>query len=100
MAGETRERILVPASALAQVWRGGSRSASLTRLISAGEVDPLDELRSKEVGERLGNRDKTDIADAHVVCCALERDAELVTSDPEDIQSLTSPGEHLVLISV
>lgn len=100
MAGETRERILVPASALAQVWRGGPRSASLARLISAGEVDPLDEPRAKEVGERLGRRDKADIADAHVVCCALDRNAELITSDIADMETLADPKEHLVLVSV
>lgn len=100
IAGKTRERILIPASVLAQVWRGGSRSAIVSRLVSAGEVDPLDEARAKEIGERLGRRDKADVADAHVVCCALERDAELITSDPDDMESLAGPGENLVLVSI
>ncbi len=100
LAGRTREGILVPASALAQVWRGGARSAPLVRLMAAGKVDPLDELRAKEIGERLSRRDKADIADAHVVCCALDRNADLITSDPEDMESLAGPGEHLVLVSV
>ncbi len=100
IAGKTRERILVPASVLAQVWRGGSRSAVISRLVSAGEVDLLDEPRAKEVGERLGRRDKADVADAHVVCCALERDAELITSDPDDMEALVEVGEDLVLVSV
>jgi hypothetical protein len=99
-AGETRERILVPASVLAQVWRGGPRSAVLARLVSAGEVDLLDEARAKEVGERLGCRDKTDIADAHVVCCALEQGAILITSDPDDMEALSGSDENLVLVSV
>lgn len=100
LAGKTRGRILVPGSALAQVWRGGARSAPLVRLISAGRVDPLDEPRAKEVGERLGRHDKADIADAHVVCCALDQDADLITSDPDDMQALTGPGEDLTLVSV
>lgn len=100
VAGKTRDGILVPASALAQVWRGGARSAPLVRLIAAGKVDPLDELRAKEIGERLGCCDKADIADAHVVCCALDRDADLITSDPDDMEVLAGPGEHLVLVSV
>jgi hypothetical protein len=100
LADKTRDGILVPASALAQVWRGGARSAPLVRLIAAGKVDSLDELRAREVGERLGRRDKSDIADAHVVCCALDRDADLITSDPEDMEALAGPGEEFTLVSV
>jgi len=70
------------------------------RLISAGKIDPLDEQRAKEIGERLSRRDKADIADAHVVCCALDRDADLITSDPDDMEALAGPGEHLTLFSV
>ncbi|HEY2334577.1 MAG TPA: hypothetical protein VGH58_06195 [Solirubrobacterales bacterium] len=69
-------------------------------MIANGEADPLDEARAKEVGERLGDRAKTDIADAHVVCCALERNAVVVASDRDDIEALTRPGENLTLVSV
>lgn len=92
--------ILIPASALAQVWRGGSRSARLARLMAGSKSDVLDEPRAKEIGERLGRRDKADIVDAHVVCCALDCNADLITSDPEDMEALTAPNEHLVLVSV
>lgn len=92
--------ILIPATALAQVWRGGSRSARLARLVAGSGSDSLDETRAKEVGERLGRQDKADIADAHVVCCALERDAEIVTSDPDDLTALADPSENLVVVSV
>jgi hypothetical protein len=97
---EEGDEILIPASALAQVWRGGPRSTRLVRLLAGCQSDPLDEARAKEVGERLGSRGKSDIADAHVVCCALDRDGDLVTSDPEDMEALTRPGEHLTLVSV
>lgn len=97
---EGDERLLVPASVLAQVWRGGPRSARLARLITGTMSDPLDEARAKEVGERLGNRDKADIADAHVVCCAIERDADLLTTDPDDIEALAEPGERLTVVAV
>ncbi len=96
---EDGEEILIPSSALAQAWRGGPRSARLARLVAGSHSDPLDEARAKEVGERLSRHDKADIADAHVVCCALDYDAELVTSDPEDMKSLVSPGEPLALVS-
>ena len=93
-------RLIVPASALAQAWRGGSRSASLARLIDAGEIDSLDEARAKEVGVRLGLRGASDVADAHVVCCAVEHRAKVATSDPDDIKALADTGEPLALIPV
>jgi predicted nucleic acid-binding protein len=91
--------IVVPASALAQVWRGGPRAALIARAIDGAEIDPLDADRAQEVGLRLGARGADDIADAHVVCCALERGGVVVTSDPNDIEALTTPGESLTLIA-
>jgi hypothetical protein len=92
--------VVIPASALAQVWRGGPRSASLARLVAASEVDPLHEERAKEVGLRLGLRGATDVSDAHVICCASEYRATVATSDPGDIEALAMPGERLGLIAV
>lgn len=97
---ELEATFVIPASVLAQVWRGGPRSARLARLIAGTETDSLDERRAREVGERLGRRDSVDIADAHVVCCALEHRAALVTSDPDDMQALTDADEHLTLVQV
>jgi hypothetical protein len=97
---EGDDEIVIPASALAQVWRGGPRSARLARLMAGSLGDPLDEARAKEVGERLGDRDRADVADAHVVCCALDRVAIAITSDPDDIEALAEPAEKLILVSV
>ena len=99
-AARLQADVIIPATALAQVWRGGPRSAYLTRVIANAMTDPLDETRAKEVGERLGRHKKADIADAHVACCALEQGAILVTSDPDDMEALIAPNEHLVLVSV
>jgi hypothetical protein len=100
-AAKIEAAVVIPASALAQVWRGGGpRSARLARLIAGAESDALDEARAKEVGERLGSRDRADVADAHVVCCALDRRAALITSDPEDMKALTDPGERLTVVTV
>jgi predicted nucleic acid-binding protein len=93
-------RLIVPASVLAQAWRGGPRSAHLTRLLDAGEVDPLDEQRAREVGVRLGLRQASDLADAHVVCCAVEHRAMIATSDEDDIRGLAGPRERLTVIPV
>lgn len=95
-----KTRILVPTSALAQAWRGGPRSAPLARALDGWEVDVLTERRAKEVGVRLALRDVSDIADAHVVCCAIEHGAVVATSDPADIRGLLDPRERLALIPV
>lgn len=100
---EARERgadTIVPASALAQVWRGGSRSAPLALLLDASVLDALDEERAKEIGERLGKRAASDVSDAHVACCAVERRAAVATSDPDDIAALADPDRELALIRV
>jgi hypothetical protein len=93
-------RIVVPATALAQVWRGGSRSASVARAVGAAVVDSLDEDRAKEVGARLSQRGGADIADAHVVCCAVEHRAMIATSDEDDIRGLAGPRERLTVIPI
>jgi hypothetical protein len=92
--------IVVPASVLAQVWRGGPSAAPLQRVLAAGIVDALDEERAKEVGLRLGLRRVADIANAHVVCCAIDLQATAITSDESDLRALRAAGEQLALISV
>jgi hypothetical protein len=97
---EVGDEVVVPASALAQAWRGGPRSARLDRLMAGIVSDSLDEARAREVGERLGSRARTDVADAHVVCCALDQGAIVLTSDHGDIEALASVDEHLVVVAV
>jgi predicted nucleic acid-binding protein len=92
--------LVIPASVLAQAWRGGPRAARLAQLVANSVSDPLDEPRARQIGERLATREATDIADAHVVCCALDRGAVLVTSDKTDMEALAGPGEHLTLVSI
>jgi rRNA-processing protein FCF1 len=90
--------IVIPATVLAQIWRGGSRAAHLARLLDAGEIDAIGELRAKEM--RLGERGASDVVDAHVVCCAVEFRAAVVTSDPRDMDGLANPDEELTVIAV
>lgn len=92
--------VIVPTSALAQAWRGGRRSARLARWIKGGEIDPLDQRRARQIGERIGARGTSDVTDAHVLCCALEYRAALVTSDPDDMEALVAPDESLLMIAI
>jgi predicted nucleic acid-binding protein len=91
---------VIPASVLAQVWRGGPKAARLARLIAASAVDTLDEDRAREIGVRLGAQAGKDVTDAHVSCCAVEHQAIVATSDRADIESLIEPGEQVRLIAV
>ena len=99
-AEECGDDVVIPASVLAQVWRGGPRAARLAKLIAGSEVDALEQGRAREIGERLGGRDGSDVVDAHVVCCAAEHQAAIVTSDLDDAEALIGPGEDLDLIGV
>lgn len=92
-AGKRGNHTVVPASVLGQVWRGGPRSAILAKVLEAAEVDALDESRAREIGVRLGARGGRDVVDAHVVCCAVKREAVIVTSDSEDMEALIEPDE-------
>lgn len=96
LGGET----VIPASVLGQVWRGGPKAARLARLVAGSEVDALDKDRATEIGMRLGARGGTDVVDAHVACCAAEREAVVATSDVVDIQGLIEPDEPVRLIAV
>lgn len=91
---------VIPATVLAQVWRGGPKAARLARIVAGSDIDSLDEERAKEIGVRLGTRGGSDIADAHVACCAVEREAIVATSDQDDIEALVDPDEPLRLIPV
>lgn len=82
--------ILIPAVALAQVWRGGSRSARLARLRSSCAIDPLDERLAKAAGVLCGRCGTTDAIDAAVVVSAARRADAVLTSDPDDLQPLAS----------
>jgi hypothetical protein len=99
-AKERGDAVVIPASALGQVWRGGPKAARLARLVAASQVDPLGECRAKEVGMRLGDRGRNDVADAHVICCAVAREAAVATSDVSDMESLVESGETVPLMPV
>jgi predicted nucleic acid-binding protein len=63
-AGETRARITIPASALAQAIRRPERQVRLARLV---------------------RQPTTDVVDAHIVVCARRAHQRVVTSDPDDL---------------
>lgn len=78
---------LVPAPVLAQVSRS-PRQVPLRRLLRGCEVVPFDERAAHAAGALLAKARSRDVVDAAVVVLAIERRADIVTSDPEDMARL------------
>jgi len=83
-------RITIPAAALAQAMRNPAKQARLTRLIRQPETQlvSLDGPYATAVGLLLAKTGTADVADAHVVVCALRADQAVFTSDPDDLRRL------------
>jgi len=89
-AAESRARVTVPATALAQSIRQPERQARLARLIRQPTTDvvSLDRVDATNVGRLLAASGSSDIADAHVVICARRSQQRVMTSDPDDLRML------------
>ena len=87
---EDGDRIVVPATALAQVIRNPARQVRLWRMLQYDKTDvvPLDGSYAQAVGLLLAQTGTSDIADAHVVICAQRAGHTVITSDPFDLRRL------------
>lgn len=71
-----------------QAWRGkGPRQALLARALEAIDIRPLDDALGRKAGELLSLARKRDVIDAALTLLATDGDL-IVTSDPDDIESL------------
>jgi hypothetical protein len=89
LAHRERTRILIPAGALAQAWRG-PRQAALGALVnhSTTSVPPLDRALAKAVGLLCGAKGTSDVVDAQVALVAARERGVVVSSDPDDLERL------------
>lgn len=90
-AREAKVTLALPAGALGQAWRDGSRQALLARLVSATdavEIVPLDARTAREAGQLCGVTRTSDVIDASVVLCARARGHAIATSDAGDLRRL------------
>ena len=89
-AGYLAEEVIptVPAAVLAQSWRGGSRQASLSRLLRICDTEPMSENLAKEVGVLAGKSGHDDIVDVSVVEGAVRRGDAVVTSNVTHIRTI------------
>ena len=99
MALDDDGRIIVPATALAQVLRNPARQVPLWRMIQRKRTDvvPLDGSHAQAVGALLAKTRTSDIVDAHVVVCAQRSGLAVVTSDPFDLRRL-DPSLRIVAV--
>ncbi|MDX2180167.1 MAG: PIN domain-containing protein [Bryobacteraceae bacterium] len=99
VAIEDDARIVVPATALAQVIRNPAKQVRLWRTIQheRTEVIPLDGKHAQAVGALLARTRTRDIVDAHVVVCAREFGFAVVTGDADDLRRL-DPELRLVAL--
>lgn len=92
----TRVVPTVPAGVVAQIWRGGSRQAMLSRLLVGCDIEALDDGQARRVGPLAAKASTTDIVDASVVEGALRRADLVISSDREDLEAIaTVAGRYL-----
>ncbi len=102
-AGLLAEEVVpvVPAPVLAEAWRGGSRQASLSRLLALCDVEEMSEEQARHVGVLAGKAQHDDIVDVTVVEGALRRDDGVVTSNEEHIRRIArAAGRRLRIETV
>ena len=79
---------VIPASVVAQCWRGTPRQAQLARLLTGCETEALDDTRAKATGTLAGRARTTDIVDASVVEGPFRRGDLIVSSDEGDLAAI------------
>jgi len=95
-----RVRPIVPVVVLAQAWRGGPQHQT-SRVLKACDVLPDDERTGRAAGVACAASRTADVVDAIVVTTAVQYQAAVVTSDPEDLLHLAdSLGVKLRLFTV
>ena len=103
MGGYLAEEVIptVPAAVLAEAWRGGSRQASLSRLLRLCDTEPMSENLAKDVGVLAGKSGHDDIVDVSVVEGAVRRGDAVVTSNATHIRTIAeAAGARLRIESI
>lgn len=86
---------------LAQVWRDRERQHGLSALCRSCKMLGFSSRRARRVGGLLKAARTGDIVDAAVIVAAIEHNAIVLTSDPDDLKALAEAAEATVqLITV
>lgn len=94
-----RRTAIVPAGVVAQCWRASARQHAVARLLKHGAVTihPMSDEVAYAVGALLARSGTADVVDGHVALLATRMRATVVTSDPDDMRSIDSSLDLLVL---
>lgn len=98
-ARELRLPLVINAVTLSQTLRGGGRDARIHLLTKNAVVERVDAALAGEAGRLLGRTNRSDTIDALVATTAirLKQPVVVLTSDPRDLEALTS-GERLIRV--
>ena len=98
LADRDKASLSTSSAVVAQVWRGGGRQARLARFLSSDLVTEvaLDPEAGRRIGVLAAAVGSRDVVDGHVALIALDRDAVVLTSDPEDIARWGVPAARIV----
>jgi predicted nucleic acid-binding protein len=90
--------LTVPTAVVAEVWRGGARSARVAALFAACSVEPLNDQVARVAGEAIGAVDGAGVVDAVVMSSAARRGDRVLTSDHRDLARLRARFPDVTLI--
>ena len=98
LADQGAVTIVTSSAVVAQVWRGGARQARLARLLRSDLIEEvrLDRATSRRIGALAGATGGVDVVDGHVALLTAERDAVVLTSDPNDFAKWGIARERIV----
>lgn len=78
-----------PAPVVAEAWRGGSRQASLARMLAGCDIEEMTADQARRVGELAGRSGHDDVVDVAVVEGAVRRgDDVILTSNESHIHKI------------
>lgn len=92
--------LAVPAVVVAEVWRGGARSAAVARLLAACDVVPIDEALGRAAGEALARVARAGAIDALVMAVAEHRKDMVLTSDETDLRRLQGHFPSVTVVAI
>jgi predicted nucleic acid-binding protein len=93
--------VTVPAVVVAEVWRGGPRSARIAHLLQSSLLEDVGETLAREAGAALARQKSSDTIDALVMASAARRGDLVLTTDPLDLRRLRAafPRARVVALS-